>query len=157
MVCVNVCLLFCSTPPSFRTTSQQQKQHTMLFSKFSSHFSYSLFLVYRLWLDWWSTWKFLLNDTELFSRITLVKIELLSGKKKVSWRILAGWLSYSADIEETQVQASALGCHLLSQHVEEILISFLVGIISKLLKPWFSFFFFFLESVFLFSKQLSPW
>lgn len=64
-----------------------------------------------------------------------LKLNFCQEKKKVSWRILAGWLSYSADIEETQVQASALGCHLLSQHVEENLISFLVGIISKLLNP----------------------
>lgn len=29
-------------------------------------FKYSLFLDYHLWLDWLSTWKFLLNDTDFF-------------------------------------------------------------------------------------------
>lgn len=109
--CLNACLWFCTHHHSEQPHSKQ-KQHTVLFSQFSSHFGYSLFLVYCFWLDRWSTSKFLLNETELFSRSILVKMELLlriskSGlgqacegdRGKVSWRILPAWLSYSADTQ----------------------------------------------------------
>lgn len=164
--CLNACLWFCTHHHSEQPHSKQ-KQHTVLFSQFSSHFGYSLFLVYCFWLDRWSTSKFLLNETELFSRSILVKMELLLRKQ--IWFGTGLWRGQGkGKLEDTACvvkllswyakhrHTSALGCHFAFKRRWKKS-SFRVGIRSKLLKPWFSFLFLFHESVFLFSKQLNAW